>query len=65
MQIELEPAEVRLVLKLVEANDTQSRKHGGVRTRASLAVKMYEAVDWLKEQGQADDTLDEPASVAD
>lgn len=65
MQLELSPEEVRLVLKLVEANDTQSRKLGGVRTRATLAVKFYTAVDILKAEGQADDLLDEPSGVSD
>lgn len=64
MELELSPEEVRLCLKLVEANDTQSRKLGGVRTRATLAVKLYTAVDELKAAGQADEP-DESSSVAD
>lgn len=45
----LTPAELRLVVKLAEANDSgdYGRRQGALRTRVSLLSKLYTAVDSL------------------
>lgn len=49
MDLDLTPSELRLMLKLAEANDQGNlgRRIGSIRTRTTLMNKLYNAVDAL------------------
>ena len=59
----LTPSETRLVMKLIEANDSGSLDRrgrlGGTRLRVSLAHKIYQAVDTLTEPDPEEEVADE------
>jgi len=56
----LTPSETRLVMKLIEANDSgaldRRGRLGGTRLRVSLAHKVYQAVDTLADAEPDEDT---------
>lgn len=53
--LELTPAELRLMLKIAEANDQADgrRRIGSMRTRTTLMAKLYTATDSLgRDEGE-------------